>query len=201
MFRLLIELFENSKYKNSTRDYYDQEFDGYGYMKRVYGIEHMPDEKTVMKLSITDTLTDTYSRMVFEYFTQEEIEISKRYNSNLSLLMISIDFFKNINRKYGYIAGDSLLSEIAKIIKQFTRSTDMIFRWAGDEFVIVAPHTDIGGITSVGKKLKEYVNNHHFKDMENISISYVSMQYINTELEILIHDLEELMLQAKIDRK
>jgi diguanylate cyclase (GGDEF)-like protein len=82
-----------------------------------------------------------YNRQHFERLGNAEFIRSKRFNTALTLVMIDIDDFKNINDTYGHIAGDAVLKQVAKSISDTIRELDVFARFGGDEFVLLMPNT------------------------------------------------------------
>ena len=101
--------------------------------------------------AITDTLTRVYNRRYFEARLREEISNAKRYMYPISLLMIDIDNFKEINDRYGHLIGDEILQKVSKILKKNIREGDILARYGGDEFSLLLPHTS----WSVGRKVSK----------------------------------------------
>ncbi len=93
-------------------------------------------------LASTDPLTELFNRRRFEVVLENEFKRATRYNSPLACLMIDIDYFKKVNDGYGHRTGDLVLHEIAQIIKNTLRETDVTARWGGEEFVVLLPQTD-----------------------------------------------------------
>jgi diguanylate cyclase (GGDEF)-like protein len=93
----------------------------------------------VEMLARTDPLTKLYNRRHIQEYVDREIKAAWRYGSPLSLLMIDIDRFKEINDHYGHRSGDSVLEEISNIIRENVREVDTVGRWGGEEFVVVLP--------------------------------------------------------------
>ncbi len=94
-------------------------------------------------MTVTDALTGLYNRRHFEECLEREFLRSKRYKNNLSFAILDIDFFKEINDTYGHSAGDYVLKELAYILLQTFRKTDIIFRYGGDEFAVIITETPI----------------------------------------------------------
>jgi two-component system cell cycle response regulator len=92
-------------------------------------------------LAITDPLTELFNRRHFETILKKALNEWKRYNQPVSCLMIDVDHFKRINDSYGHKAGDSVLREIAQLLKQSMREVDTVARWGGEEFIVVMPQT------------------------------------------------------------
>lgn len=96
----------------------------------------------VQGMSITDSLTQVYSRRYFLERFSEELRRSKKNKLSLSFLMIDIDNFKRFNDRYGHLTGDAILRQVSKIISEAVRQIDFIGRYGGEEFSIVLSETD-----------------------------------------------------------
>lgn len=93
-------------------------------------------------LAIKDPLTGVYNRNFFNVIIANEVERSKRYGDRFSVIMIDIDDFKHINDTFGHLHGDRILKECASILNSCVRSSDMLVRYGGDEFIIVTPNSE-----------------------------------------------------------
>lgn len=155
-------------------------------------------------LSVTDGLTGLYNRRHFEYNIEREFLRTKRYPSDLSLAMIDIDFFKNVNDTYGHQFGDYVLREISNVIVSSFRKTDMIYRYGGEELAIILTETPIDNAIVPLERLKNKISQHKFShnDMEatisvSIGISSVSAM-VQTQAE-LIETADKALYKAKQD--
>ena len=141
MFIFLKKIIENIQSIND-REIDEEQFNGYGFMRRVYGVEEMPNFQTILKLSRTDTLTRAFNRLAFDDFIEREIDVARRYGSSLSLVLLNINFFSRINQQYSHLTSDELLREYSRFLSANIRKADILFRWSGDEFLIIMTHTD-----------------------------------------------------------
>ncbi|RUM48188.1 MAG: GGDEF domain-containing protein [Hydrogenothermus sp.] len=132
-------------------------------------------------LAETDRLTGLFNKGKFNEVLKKEIERAKRYKRPLSLIIFDIDHFKRINDTYGHKVGDEVLRELAKVIKSIIRKTDFVVRWGGEEFVILAPETDLDGALKLAEKLRQTVEKHQFPTVKNVTISLGVAQYIDEE--------------------
>lgn len=115
-------------------------------------------------LSNHDQLTGLYNRNGLMHFFPKELERSKRYDHDLSILLLDIDFFKSVNDTYGHQAGDKILTHLANTLLSTIREGDVAIRFGGEEFVILLPETN----RSEAKKLAERIR-------QNVETSTVSI--------------------------
>lgn len=104
--------------------------------------------------ALRDPLTDTGNRIAMDQTLEREIEMSRRHSQPLSLLMLDIDHFKHINDTYGHSAGDEVLKAVAASIKNQLRNVDMVFRFGGEEFMILLSNTSREAAAMVGERLR-----------------------------------------------
>ncbi|WP_449104992.1 GGDEF domain-containing protein [Pseudomonas mohnii] len=104
--------------------------------------------------ALRDPLTDTGNRIAMDQTLQREIELSRRHLQPLSLLMLDIDHFKQINDTHGHSAGDDVLKAVAASIKGQLRNVDMVFRYGGEEFLILLSNTTREAAAMVGERLR-----------------------------------------------
>jgi diguanylate cyclase (GGDEF)-like protein len=109
-------------------------------------------------LNRTDPLTRLSNRMHVELTLDLEYERRKRYESPMSLILLDIDNFKEINSAHGHSRGDQVLSEFADILRSNTRTTDTIGRWGGEEFIVVCPETNEQQAFQLAEKVHQILN-------------------------------------------
>jgi diguanylate cyclase (GGDEF)-like protein len=107
------------------------------------------------KQSLTDGLTGLYNRRSLDQLLQREVALSERHSSPLSIVMIDMDKFKEINDSHGHAAGDHLLRAFADCVRITLRKTDLAFRYGGDEFAIALPQTTVQQAYQVVTKLRQ----------------------------------------------
>ena len=101
------------------------------------------EKRDLFQKVITDGLTKVYNRYYFDETFEKEFQKAKRYQYPLSVAMLDIDHFKEINDTYGHDTGDIVLRDVAKFLKESVRESDQVFRYGGEEFVILMPFTTI----------------------------------------------------------
>jgi diguanylate cyclase (GGDEF)-like protein len=116
-------------------------------------------------MSITDPLTGLYNRVKVEETFLYEQKQSIRHGDPLSIILMDLDFFKSVNDVYGHNAGDIFLQEVAEILRDTFRSTDVIGRWGGEEFLIVLPKTDLTSAHEIAIKLRDRMQETKFTNI------------------------------------
>ena len=105
-----------------------------------------------------DDKTGLYNNKFFETIFDMEIEKARRGQQKLSLIMIDIDFFKQVNDKYGHIKADELLKRLSDLIKNNIRKSDLVARFGGEEFFILLPETDLEKAKTFSLKLRRLIH-------------------------------------------
>jgi diguanylate cyclase (GGDEF)-like protein len=108
-------------------------------------------------ISETDPLTGTYNMRAFRSLAARECALARRYNRILSLLMVDSDHLKEMNDTHGHQAGDRLIKHIVGSIRSALRTTDIVARYGGDEFVCLLPETGASGAAIVAERLRYYL--------------------------------------------
>jgi len=113
--------------------------------------------KHTRQLAIRDGLTGLYDHSYFHQALEAEIERSRRYEHENSLIMIDLDDFKLYNDRFGHLAGDSVLGWLGVVLKNNMRKADLVARYGGEEFAILMPETSPDDAVSVARKLRTLV--------------------------------------------
>ncbi len=119
--------------------------------------KHKWAEEALAELAIRDSLTDLYNRRYFDYRIQEEMARADRNQQPLAILLCDLDHFKAINDNCGHQAGDEMLKAVARSIQDSTRGTDLVFRWGGDEILIVLGETTHEGLLIAARRIRKGV--------------------------------------------
>lgn len=158
--------------------------------------------RTVKIQSITDGLTKLYNHRYFQNFLSHEIERSVRYGSKVSLIITDIDHFKLFNDKYGHQAGDYVLIETAKVIKEVVREVDLPARYGGEEFCVVFPSVNAQQAYRAAERIRQAIEKqlYDWKDQKlsvNVSIGVACFPDDADEKENLIKMADAAMYVAK----
>lgn len=147
--------------------------------------------------AIKDFLTGLYNRRHLEEIAPKEIARAARYGHFLSVIMIDIDGFKAINDTLGHNQGDEVLKSVSHAFEWLCRETDYIFRWGGDEFILLLPETSEDGAKEVMERLEEKLNE---KDLF-ISYGIISLNSGFTTFKEMVYEADTLMYQHKNGKK
>lgn len=109
-----------------------------------------------------DTLTQLNNRKFFYDRISDTMKKLQKKQSHVSILIIDLDNFKNINDTYGHIAGDEILKQVSNIFKQSVRATDIVTRWGGDEFVIALPGANTEDALIIADRIRSTIDSHDF---------------------------------------
>jgi len=160
------------------------------------------NQKELMNLSVTDSLTGIYNRLKFNEELQKEIDISRRYGTDFSLVLFDFDDFKVVNDNYGHLMGDKLLIEAAELIKNSVRVTDTFARWGGEEFVILLPHTKHDMAIELAERLRKKNSEHNFEQIGKITCSFGITSFKEGDnVESIMFRVDKLLYAAKLKGK
>ncbi len=113
--------------------------------------------KALQQLSVTDGLTGLYNHRFFQLYLSREEKIAKQKGRELALILCDIDNFKAWNDRLGHGEGDKILEKVAEVLKRHTRRSDLVARYGGDEFIIVAPNTKLEVALELAEQLRRVV--------------------------------------------
>jgi len=154
--------------------------------------------RELARLSVTDRLTGIFNRMKLDEALAAEIQRCRRYDQALAVVLIDIDHFKRINDTYGHQAGDRALIDIARLMREGSRETDIVGRWGGEEFMVVLPHTDLGGAGRLAEKLRTAIAAHEFPGVGQQTASFgVAAYRIDDQPNDLVARADSALYEAK----
>jgi diguanylate cyclase (GGDEF)-like protein/hemerythrin-like metal-binding protein len=121
--------------------------------------------------SITDPLTGLWNRNQFEEIVRVEVPRAMRYSQPACLLILDIDHFKNVNDHYGHALGDQVLVGFSKLLSEQIRTVDSLFRWGGEEFVILLPNTSLSAARFIADRLRILISEADFAPLPKVTVS------------------------------
>ena len=146
----------------------------------------------------TDPLTGIINRAKFEQFFELEVSKAKLNNNILSMILLDVDHFKNINDTFGHKVGDEVLTEIANLIKLKLKRVDLFARWGGEEFIILLPGTELEGAKILAEKLRMSIEENNFASVGNITSSFGVGSYNENESKTdFFNKVDEALYEAK----
>jgi len=160
--------------------------------------------KEIEQLSYTDGMTDLHNFRYFELRLKEEVIRHARTKIGLSLLILDVDYFKNYNDTLGHPAGDQVLRQVGKILKDTARENDIVARYGGEEFALILPAVDWEGALVLAERIRSRIEETKFKDEHvqpngkvTISIGEASLPGDSDKFEDLIKKADVALYQAK----
>lgn len=150
--------------------------DAEGKVVRILGVtrdisERRAFEDELSRLAVTDSLTGVWNRRQGERLLAADLAESRRYGPELSVLMLDIDHFKEINDEFGHQAGDQILVELTERLTAQVRATDVLARWGGEEFVILMRHCTLADAEPLAEKLRTIVSDTSFPVVGTVTVS------------------------------
>jgi len=138
----------------------------------VYPLRNASMYKHALKAALTDPLTGANNRSAMNAALIRETELARRHTTPLSLLALDIDKFKSINDTYGHLAGDFVIKSVADAVMEYTRSSDILFRSGGEEFIILLSNTGKPGALMLAERIRHTIatNEYSYGD-HNITVS------------------------------
>jgi len=139
------------------------------------------DKVLLRELSNTDKLTQIANRLYLDTQYVKQMDRAKRYGTLFSVIMVDIDFFKNVNDKYGHKVGDDILINLVQILKDNTRSLDILGRWGGEEFLIICTETHMAQAKILAEKIRKKIENFDFPEVKHLTCSFGVAEYVSSD--------------------
>jgi diguanylate cyclase (GGDEF)-like protein len=130
----------------------------------VYPLRNTINYRDALNQALRDPLTGLGNRVALDNSLEYQWQMAQRYEQDLGVLMIDIDFFKKINDTYGHDIGDDVIKHVAESIKVTTRQTDMVFRYGGEEFLVLLNKTTTLGSSIIAERIRENIENLNLVD-------------------------------------
>ncbi|WP_342431519.1 diguanylate cyclase [Neobacillus sp. FSL H8-0543] len=129
-------------------------------------------------LAMMDPLTNSYNRLKFDDILTSEISRSERYKHPFSIILMDIDYFKDVNDQFGHQAGDEVLVTISTIIQQRIRECDIFARWGGEKFILLTPNTNEQGAAKLAESIRLLVENFSFNRIGPLTCSFGVAEFV-----------------------
>jgi diguanylate cyclase (GGDEF)-like protein len=167
-------------------------------------MQNSPLFERVQQLAIRDSLTDVFNhRHAVDLIQQEVLRVARYREGDLSVLMLDIDHFKNINDELGHLAGDAVLREVARLLREGLRSVDSVGRYGGEEFVLILPQTRHEEARQTAERLRHLIEQHPFRTGDQLTRITVSLgvatfpsEHIDSAASLL-READEALYRAK----
>jgi diguanylate cyclase (GGDEF)-like protein len=131
--------------------------------------------RSVGLLALTDGLTGVFNRRYMEVRLEEEIRRSQRYGKRFSLILVDADHFKRVNDTWGHATGDMVLQEISRRLIENLRETELVFRYGGEEFLVILPETPLQQATVTAQRLRDAMQGRPFYTPDGAITFYVTI--------------------------
>jgi diguanylate cyclase (GGDEF)-like protein len=160
------------------------------------------NQEQLERLVNVDSLTGLLNRRAILKRLDEHIKTTRRYEDNLSVIMLDIDHFKIINDEYGHITGDDVLEKIGVLLRWGIRDVDTAGRYGGEEFLITLPKADVSSALIVAERIRRSIKETKMKDFTGKAFSITVSQGLATyrpgdDMHSLIRRADNLLYQAK----
>ncbi|MDP4027835.1 MAG: diguanylate cyclase [Gallionella sp.] len=168
---------------------------------RIYGLDitqRKLAEKEIHLLATTDSLTGIANRREFATIMAGEVGRAKRYGAPLSLAMYDLDYFKRVNDTFGHDVGDYVLQAITALVKENIRTTDVVARWGGEEFMVLMPQTGLPAARNAADKLRLAIAGHCFDKVNKLTVSLGVVSFEpQDDLNSLLKRVDDALYRAK----
>ena len=166
------------------------------------------EEEKLKFLASIDSMTKLFNRRHFYEISEPILNLAKRNNMPISVMMLDVDNFKKINDTYGHKIGDDVLIKLADKLQKTNRKSDIIARWGGEEFLILLPETDLKGACKIAEKIRRTIENLSIKTIDNKNLNftlsigvYQCKDKANISLDNLIQKVDTALYKAKKNGK
>jgi diguanylate cyclase (GGDEF)-like protein len=148
----------------------------------------------------TDPLTGLSNRLKLNQALVTEMSRSTRHETPLSVVLFDVDNFKTVNDTHGHQTGDKVLIQLSRFVVSMLRNTDLLARWGGEEFVILAPGTDDGMAYRAAERLRNAIEQVEFDDIGTVTCSFGVAQFVYGDSEeTLISRADDALYRAKLN--
>lgn len=169
----------------------------------VYPLRNSLLYRQALEAALKDPLTGVNNRAAMEVTVNREIDLAKRHGTPLSLIAMDIDRFKSVNDNYGHLAGDCIIKAVAETVNTCIRSSDILFRYGGEEFAIVLSNTGPDGAILLAERIRKAISKRQYEfDKRPIGITVsqgVACLDQKDEIKTLFRKADTALYEAKAD--
>jgi len=161
-------------------------------------------ERQLANMALFDSLTGSLSRAAFMQYAEKEFTRAKRYHRPLSVVMIDIDFFKQVNDQYGHAAGDNVLQIFVEAVEEEIRSTDVLGRVGGEEFALILPDTPLHSASHLAERVRERIARYPYLAGQELidvtaSLGVALLSDKDDHFKVMLHRADNALYEAKHD--
>lgn len=168
------------------------------YQDEIRHVVVFTDITKLNELATQDPLTHVANRFQFDKVFEHSIRLSTRYGRPLSMMLIDIDHFKQVNDRYGHLVGDEVLKQIASLLSNNIRKSDIVARWGGEEFVILLPDNEVSSALTLAEALRIRIETDDFAPVEQVTCSIGVVQWrVDDSPDALLKRVDEKLYEAK----
>lgn len=170
---------------------------------RKHSLQHkmQHDLQRAFQRATTDSLTQLYNRQYFDDAMRKVMAEARRYECKFSLLLLDIDDFKTVNDTFGHVVGDHVLQELARVMKNQSRESDIVCRYGGEEFTVLLPFTAITGAAVLAERVRAAIAEHVFPEVDGrqvtVSIGVTEGRRAESDISMIVARADEALYQAK----
>ena len=165
-------------------------------------------ERKLEELASVDPLSKLYNRRYFSHAAEHMLSLAKREKFHLSVVMMDIDNFKKINDNFGHKIGDDVIIILSQKLQDLSRTSDIVCRFGGEEFILLLPHTDIDGASIIAEKIRAEIDgiilnvneNQELKFTVSVGVAEVAIE-AESNIEAAIKRADDALYEAKSSGK
>ena len=154
------------------------------------------DNARLEVLAHTDPLTLVLNRRALTVRLASELERARRYDSVITLLMVDLDNFKQVNDNHGHLVGDDVLRDVAMLLQHAVRTMDVVARYGGEEFVVVLPETSLAGATIFAERIRENVETATFSGLRGVPLKLTASIGVSSYPSTTVQTVDDLFARA-----
>ncbi len=166
-------------------------------------IELKKAQDKLKELTIRDTLTGLYNRRYLDEIASRTLAYVSREKQNISILMIDIDYFKDVNDNYGHLVGDKILVDVSSILQKLSRANDIVIRYGGEEFIGILSNSNLQEATAIAQRIRTSIEASSSKINETevlsitVSVGISSVQEYDSSIYDAINRADIALYSAK----